>query len=195
MRRFVTAFAAVALMFGCLAQAEASVLITVDKSTQELTVSVDGAPRYTWPVSTARRGYHTPNGTYRPQRLARKWYSRKYDMSPMPYSIFFHGGYAIHGSYESRYIGRPASHGCVRLHPKDAAKLFALVKAHRDDTKIVVTGERPSRARLAHHRERFTRDDYQRRAAPEPENFEDIFGGPFNSDAPEYRRAPRRWEW
>ena len=75
-------------------------------------------------------GYRTPNGTYRPQRLARKWFSRKYDWSPMPYSIFFDGGYAIHGSYEISHLGRPASHGCIRLHPENAAVLFALVKEH-----------------------------------------------------------------
>ena len=91
-------------------------------------------------------GYRTPNGTYKPQRLARKWFSRKYDWSPMPYSIFFDGGYAIHGSYEISHLGRPASHGCIRLHPDNAALLFALVKEHVDDTTIVVTGERPEKA-------------------------------------------------
>ncbi len=121
--------------------------MTVDKSAQELSVTVDGAPRYHWPVSTARMGYHTPNGTYKPQRLARKWFSRKYDWSPMPYSIFFDEGYAIHGSYEISHLGRPASHGCIRLHPDNAALLFALVQEHMDDTTIVVTGERPEKAR------------------------------------------------
>ena len=75
-------------------------------------------------------GYSTPNGSYRPERLARKWFSRKYDWSPMPYSIFFDGGYAIHGSYEIARLGRPASHGCIRLHPQNAAILFALIKEH-----------------------------------------------------------------
>ncbi len=119
----------------------------MDKSAQRLSVTVDGAPRYEWPVSTARWGYRTPNGTYKPQRLARKWFSRKYDWSPMPYSIFFDGGYAIHGSYEISHLGRPASHGCIRLHPENAALLFALVKEHMDDTTIVVTGERPEKVR------------------------------------------------
>src|SRR6185312_1780126 len=112
--------------------------------------SVDGAHRYAWPVSTARWGYRTPNGSYRPQRLARQWYSRKYDMSPMPHSIFFNGGYAIHGSYEVSHIGRPASHGCIRLSPAHAATLFALVESHRSDTRIVVTGEGPSAVMIAH---------------------------------------------
>jgi len=148
MSRFVLASAAVGFLLAGvlngLAAARADVIITVNKSTQRLSVAVDGVREHEWPVSTARWGYRTPNGTYRPQRLARKWYSRKYDMSPMPYSIFFHGGYAIHGSYEISRLGRPASHGCIRLLPKHAAVLFKIVRANRDDTKIVVTGERPS---------------------------------------------------
>ena len=147
MPRLAIVLAAIAVLFGGLSAARASVVVTVDKSAQRLSVTVDGAPRYEWPVSTARWGYRTPNGTYKPQRLARKWFSRKYDWSPMPYSIFFDGGYAIHGSYEISHLGRPASHGCIRLHPENAALLFALVKEHMDDTTIVVTGERPEKPR------------------------------------------------
>ncbi len=144
MPRLVTAIAAIAFLTCGLARAEASIVITVDKSAQRLSVMVNGTERYEWPVSTARRGYLTPNGTYRPQRLERKWFSRKYDWSPMPYSIFFHDGYAIHGSYEISHLGAPASHGCIRLHPEHAAILFALVKKDVGDTRIVVTGERPA---------------------------------------------------
>src|SRR5476651_90357 len=145
MPRLAVVLAAVAVLHGPLAHAQAGIVVTVDKSAQRLSVSVDGFPRYEWPVSTARWGYRTPNGTYRPERLERKWFSRKYDWSPMPYSIFFDGGYAIHGSYEISHLGRPASHGCIRLHPQNAALLFALVKERMDDTRIVVTGERPER--------------------------------------------------
>ena len=137
-------------------RASAGIVVTVDKSAQRLSVTVDGVQRYQWPVSTARMGYRTPNGTYKPQRLARKWFSRKYDWSPMPYSIFFNEGYAIHGCYEISHLGRPASHGCIRLHPENAALLFALVKEHIGDTTIVVTGERPeqARGRVAHEARR-----------------------------------------
>jgi len=128
--------------------ASAEVVITVDKSSQHLSVSLDGKLLYAWPVSTARWGYHTPNGSYTPERLEVKWYSHKYDMSPMPHSIFFNGGYAIHGSYEIAHLGRPASHGCIRLNPKHAAILFALVQAHRSDTLIVVTGAGPLKPRI-----------------------------------------------
>src|SRR5476651_813177 len=144
MPRLAVVLAAIAVLHGGLAPAQAGIVVTVDKSAQLLSVVVDGAPRYQWPVSTARIGYRTPNGTYRPERLERKWFSRKYDWSPMPYSIFFDGGYAIHGSYEISHLGRPASHGCIRLHPQNAAILFALVKEHLRDTQIVVTGEAPA---------------------------------------------------
>jgi lipoprotein-anchoring transpeptidase ErfK/SrfK len=105
-----------------------------------MTVSEYGHVVHRWKVSTARRGYYTPRGTYRPTRLSRMWYSRKYHHSPMPHSVFFHGGYAIHGTYETRSLGRPASHGCIRLHPEDAATFFAMVKeAGPANTRIVVT--------------------------------------------------------
>lgn len=92
-------------------------------------VYVNGWPRFTWQVSTARRGYITPVGHYQAQRLEPMWYSRKYDLSPMPHSIFFYGGFAIHGTYSIKALGRPASHGCVRLHPDNATKLYKLVQA------------------------------------------------------------------
>jgi len=122
----------------------AEVLISVNKSTQQMSVSVDGIPRYHFAVSTGRAGYGTPNGSYRPQRLAASWFSKLYYNSPMPHSIFFSGGYAIHGSYEINRLGGPASHGCIRLHPANAAALFALVKAEgMAATTIVVSGSNP----------------------------------------------------
>jgi len=130
-----------AVLFGVLTSAQASIVITVDKSAQRLSVAVDGINRYQWPVSTARMGYRTPIGSYRPERLAVRWFSRKYDWSPMPHSIFFHGGYAIHGSYEISRLGRPASHGCIRLHPDNATMLYNLVKDHATETQIVITGD------------------------------------------------------
>ena len=187
--------------------ARAAVLITVDKSTQQLTVNVDGATRYRWPVATARWGYNTPNGVYRPQRLERQWYSRKYDWSPMPHSIFFAGGYAIHGSYEISRLGRPASHGCIRLHPKNAATLFELVRHNTGATRIEVTGSRPEAmvsTRVKKYREappvevvergrvqfehRVSRRRVDSRALRQDSNFEEIF-----SQRPRYRanRAQR----
>jgi lipoprotein-anchoring transpeptidase ErfK/SrfK len=123
------------------APARANVVIAVDKSAQQMSVSVDGYLRYNWAVSTARSGYNTPNGTYHPERLERSWFSRLYYNSPMPYSIFFRGGYAIHGSYAISQLGGPASHGCIRLHPQNAATLFDIVSREGTGaTTIVVSG-------------------------------------------------------
>ncbi|MEM8663654.1 MAG: L,D-transpeptidase [Pseudomonadota bacterium] len=99
----------------------------IDLSEQRLTVIYKGEALVSWPVSTGRAGYRTPAGTFRPQRMYRDYYSRQYDGSPMPNAIFFERGYAIHGSWETGSLGRPASHGCVRLHPNEAEKLFELV--------------------------------------------------------------------
>lgn len=116
---------AVILIFSS-APAQSGIVVTVDKTAQRLTVEVDGAGRYKWPVSTGRWGYSTPNGSYRPQRLARKWFSRKYDWAPMPYSIFFNEGYAIHGSYEVSRLGKT----CVAwLHSSVAFKCRRVIRA------------------------------------------------------------------
>ncbi|AXS42724.1 L,D-transpeptidase [Breoghania sp. L-A4] len=118
----------------------ANVGVRIDLSRQTMQVSLDGRVAYRWRVSTARRGYRTPTGRFRPVRLARMWYSTIYDYAPMPYSIFFYHGYAIHGTTELRNLGRPASHGCVRLHPDHARTLFELVKRYgRAATEIVIT--------------------------------------------------------
>ena len=134
--------------FAFASTASAAVDIHVDLSTQTMRVT-DRGKTYVWPVSTARPGYVTPRGVYHPVSLQAVHYSHEYDMSPMPHSIFFHGGDAIHGTYETRTLGTPVSHGCVRISPAHAALLFSLVK--KDGARIVITGTPPRlyRARLA----------------------------------------------
>ncbi|WP_315924490.1 L,D-transpeptidase [Mesorhizobium sp. SP-1A] len=136
----LAAIALASILFSAGAEAgSASLEARINVATQTMTVSRYGQVIYRWKVSTARRGYFTPRGTYRPQRLHRMWYSRKYDNSPMPYSVFFRGGYAIHGTGAVRQLGRPASHGCVRLHTQNAAEFYALVReAGMGNTRIVV---------------------------------------------------------
>ena len=112
---------------------------TIDLSAQRMDVSVGGRLLHSWPVSSGRKGYATPTGSYRPTRMHRRYYSRKYDNAPMPHAIFFRGGYAIHGTGETGKLGRPASHGCVRLHPANARALYNLIKQHgRGNTSIRV---------------------------------------------------------
>src|SRR5438270_12158586 len=128
--------------------AQANVLISIDKSSQHMTVSVDGVNRYSWPVSTGRSGYSTPSGNYTPFRMEEDHYSKEWDDAPMPHSIFFTPkGHAIHGSYEVKRLGTPASHGCVRLSPANAEKLYALVEKEGVlNTTVRLTGVAPSGA-------------------------------------------------
>jgi L,D-transpeptidase catalytic domain len=117
-----------------------AVVVNIDISSQSMSVRVNGWPYGYWAVSTARAGYHTPRGSYRVQRMAKVYYSKKYDNAPMPNSVFFYGGFAIHGTGHIRSLGRPASHGCVRLHPSNAAQLFALVQEYGPRrTRITLT--------------------------------------------------------
>lgn len=131
------------LMFGQAAYAD--LLIEIDKSTQRMTVTVNGEQLYDWPVTTGGRGYDTPSGTFKPFRMEIDHYSEEWDNAPMPYSIFFtQTGNAIHGTYEQRSLGRPVSHGCVRLSVKNATTLWALVKREKmANTKVVLSGAIP----------------------------------------------------
>jgi lipoprotein-anchoring transpeptidase ErfK/SrfK len=138
MKKLGWVIALFALLFAFPASA-ASVVATIHLSSQRMTVSVNGVTKYRWAVSTARPGYRTPVGSFRPQGMKRIHYSSKYDNAPMPNSIFFHGGYAVHGTAAVRTLGRAVSHGCVRLAPGNAAVLYALVQKNRGNTRIVVT--------------------------------------------------------
>jgi len=129
----------------CLApaggRATADVLVVIDKASQRMSVAIDGRTRYVWPVSTGRAGYGTPSGRFRPQWMARTYFSKKYYDSPMPHSIFFYHGYAIHGTEYIHRLGGPASHGCVRLHPRNAAMLFSLVQRYGMHRTRIIIGD------------------------------------------------------
>lgn len=132
------AIAALGALF-CLSPAQADVLVNISKSQQRAAVMINGIEAYRWPISTGVRGHDTPAGKFRPQRLERHWYSRQYQMTPMPYAVFFHRGYAVHGTMEAYNLGHVASHGCVRLRPDNAAILYSLVRRQGiSNTKIVV---------------------------------------------------------
>ncbi len=140
MKRF-SALAAMAAGFMAVSAsgASAKLRVAVDTDSQTMQVYVGGKLRHEWRVSTGRRGYETPSGNFRPQRLEKEWYSRKYDDAPMPHSVFFHGGYAVHATPHVKRLGRPASHGCIRLHPDNAEDFFELVKAFGpQNTEIVI---------------------------------------------------------
>jgi lipoprotein-anchoring transpeptidase ErfK/SrfK len=106
------------------------VVVNISIASQTMYVSVNGWPEGYWRISSAREGYHTPRGSYRVTRMARVYFSKKYDDAPMPNAVFFYGGYAIHATGQISKLGRPASHGCIRLHPSDSAEFFEMVEQY-----------------------------------------------------------------
>ena len=117
--------------------ANAEIVVTVDKAKQQMFVILHGEHLYTWPVSTGLGG--TPSGSFRAQVLSRYHRSRIFGDAPMPYAIFYNGHYAIHGTAAIAQLGTRASKGCVRLHPSNAAVLFALVQEHGvTNTRVLI---------------------------------------------------------
>ena len=170
-----------------LRPAEATVRIHVDLTSQTMQVRSGSGASYVWPVSTARRGFVTPRGRYSVQSLQRMHLSRKYHNSPMPHSIFFRGGYAIHGTYSVGALGRAASHGCIRLSPGNAALLYRMVQA--EGARISITGSPPADVRYAgadrHHRHGHHTEFAARRVPADPvayaplaPSFDDWVGDP-----------------
>ena len=128
----------IATLFAGAAMAQ-SVWVTVDLSDQQMTLRRDGAVEYVWPVSTARAGKVTPIGTFTPYLMRRTHYSSLYNNAPMPWSIFFRGNYAIHGTTAVDRLGAPASAGCIRLAPENAQTLYLIVQeAGMQNARVVV---------------------------------------------------------
>lgn len=140
MRGYFAALAlAVALVAPAVAQAE-RVVARVSISSQTMKVYHEGRHLFTWTVSTAKPGKVTPTGVFvGAEALSKHHRSRLYNNAPMPYAIFYDGHYAIHGTDQIKRLGQPASNGCVRLHPDNAAILFQMVKAEgKDNMRIEI---------------------------------------------------------
>ena len=143
----IAALAVLMLATMWVAPASATVNISVNLATQRMNVTTSSGESYNWAISSGRMGFVTPRGTYRPQSLRRMHYSSKYNNAPMPHSIFFHKGWAIHGTSAVGDLGRPASHGCIRLAPGNAAKLFNMVQ--RQGAVIAINGQPPHMMNIA----------------------------------------------
>ena len=130
---------------GPLAPAAAKVEIRVDLARQEMTVVKNHEKPIVWKISSGRPGFETPTGSFAVQRLDADHLSDEYDQAPMPYAIFFSRGLAIHGTYE-RGLGRPASHGCVRLSIEHARELFGWVEQY--GASIEIDGVAPTRGAI-----------------------------------------------
>ena len=192
--RLIATLAAGLAALSVAAPARAGILISVDKSTQRMTVTVDGDPRYIWPVSTGRSGYNTPSGQFHPTSMERQHYSRQWDNAPMPYSIFFtNQGHAVHGTNHP-INGQAASHGCVRLSEAHAAILYRLVKAEGiGQTRVVLTGHVRSRDQMVARGDDDTTGDISARASVAPDyNDEPAYEPPPPPPPREYRRYHRR---
>ena len=121
MRFILKLAAALGVWLAAQGYAQAAVQIDVDLSAQTMHVRSGSGENYVWPISSGRTGYLTPRGVFRPHALYTMVHSAKYHNAPMPHSIFYDGQYAIHGTDAVGHLGRPASHGCIRLSPVNAA--------------------------------------------------------------------------
>ena len=147
-----------------LAPPEPTLFANIDLTTQTMTVSDKNGVIASWKISSARGGYRTPTGTFTPHYTSRMHYSKQYHFSPMPYSVFFNEGVAVHGTGDLRNLGRPASHGCVRSHPKNAKVFYDLVQKHgMQMTRVTVSGKPPYSPAVADgpRRRRYAQPAYQ----------------------------------
>lgn len=173
------------------AAAATTLRISIDLGKQQMTVKENGKALHSWPISSGRAGYRTITGTFKPQWMTRMHYSRKYDDAPMPNSIFFKGGFAIHATYATGLLGSPASHGCVRLSPGNAKKLYALVEQHgRQATTISVFGAARDRAPMVAQQKTITR--YTTTSARHGRDYSRYAGSTWSGD--DTRRNPVRMQ-
>jgi lipoprotein-anchoring transpeptidase ErfK/SrfK len=137
---FATAVAFLFVLFQTQIVLAANITAQISLSSQTMTVTQNGVVKHRWRVSTGRKGYGTPTGAWSAKWASRNHRSRKYNNAPMPFAIFFKGGYAVHATYETKRLGRPASHGCVRLSPNNAATFYQMAnRSGLSNTRIVIT--------------------------------------------------------
>ena len=157
--------------------AYATIDISIDKGAQQMTVAVDGAQKYVWPVSTGRAGYDTPNGTFKINRMDADHFSQEWDNAPMPHTMFFDlHGHAIHGFFDEKHLGLAVSHGCVRLSRANATVLFDMVKAQgMAGTSVTITGHTPgadtgpvARTHLPENETAYVPQGYQQQGYAQP---------------------------
>lgn len=192
------------------APASPIVIANIDKAKQEMTVFVDGVETYTWPVSTGIGGYSTPSGTFTASSMNKIWYSKQWDNAPMPHAVFFtKKGHAIHGTNDVKHLGKPASHGCVRLSPENAETFFNLVKeSGLENTEVVLTGVTPGgeykvtqpqpqrQERQYRGRDRyFDRYGYYEEQPQVQRQRRRLFQPYYQAPPPQYQEQPRRRRW
>ncbi|MBV8685163.1 MAG: L,D-transpeptidase family protein [Alphaproteobacteria bacterium] len=117
------------------------VKVLVSLSQQKAWVFRDGLLLATSPVSTGKSGHETPLGRFRILQKKVHHRSNRYSNAPMPYmQRLTNYGIALHAGHLPGY---PASHGCIRLPPAFARRLYALTDF---GTRVTVTRARPKSA-------------------------------------------------
>jgi lipoprotein-anchoring transpeptidase ErfK/SrfK len=166
----------------------------INLQTQRMTVSYGGKVQHTYAISSGARGFETPAGSFKPQWTAKLWHSRTYDNAPMPHAVFFNGGIAVHATQSVGRLGSPASHGCIRLSPANAAQFYALVGRHGNThTRIAVTG-RPNfndEVALRHQRNQMARQQVAQTSA-RSNGFQQYNGQSYYSNQPKPTRVVYR---
>jgi len=161
-----------------------SLVARINLSAQRMVVTSNGRVVGNWKISSGKSGHETPPGRFRPKWSSKMHYSRKYYNSPMPYSVFFNGGIATHGTSHLSRLGQPASHGCIRLRTPNARQFYNLVHRHGyKRTRIVVTGHarqtRTARRSSSRSTNSWRRSQVRRNTFAAPTSRQrNAFGGP-----------------
>jgi len=105
--------------------------IHVDLSEQTLVAYEGDEPVYATVISSGKEGYEPPTGLFEVQQ---KYISTTmnatdpidgfYEVEEVPWTLYYHGGYALHGAYWHTDFGKVRSHGCTNIAPVDARWLY-----------------------------------------------------------------------
>lgn len=105
--------------------------VHVDLSEQALVAYEGAQPVYATVISSGKEGYEPPTGLFQVQQ---KYISTTmnatdpidgfYEVEEVPWTLYYHGGYALHGAYWHTDFGKVRSHGCTNIAPVDARWLY-----------------------------------------------------------------------
>lgn len=144
MRMFVLLLGLLVLGQPAHASPKLTILVSIDN--ERMDVEEDGVVTNRFTVSTARPPRQTITGTFEPFKMYVHHISGEFK-EQMPHSIFFgpwRRGFAIHGTEDEAELGKPVSHGCVRLSRKNAGTLYALVVRYgMKHTRIIIAQSIP----------------------------------------------------
>jgi hypothetical protein len=129
----------------------------VDLAQQTLVAYRGDQPVFATLISSGRQGYETPPGLFRIHEKHKTTTMRGsdsngvFEVSEVPWTMFYRGSYALHGAYWHDDFGTVRSHGCINIAPIDARWLFQFTEGsvpvgwhalrHIEGTRILVTQE------------------------------------------------------